>query len=303
MDTPCPVAVLIPTFRRPEGLALALESLAAQTVADFPIVVADNDAEAAAGIAVARAWKSERPGCEISWISVPARGLSQNRNAGLSHAFARYPVEAVAMLDDDSHAEPEWLERLAEAVRGGEADLLGGPTLYTFPPATPGEIRGLEMFGVPYASSGPVPRLRSANNLAVRRRFFEARGPELFHPDFARSGGEDTYLFRSALARGERMEWVAGARVVEPVPEHRCAEAWILSRHRTSAANSARISRMLDGELAAWRREVGSALKEVGGGLLRFATNRRPRIVMRQRFAGAAGRIAGLTGALPSCYG
>lgn len=291
------LAVLIPTFRRPHLLRAALDSLEAQTRRDIQIFVADNDV-IGSGAAAAEVWAAAC-GRSVSAIRVSQRGISANRNAGLQCAFLDPAVEAVAMLDDDAVADARWIETIFRHLPDSGAVLLGGPTIYTFPDTAPVSIRSLEMFGVPYEKSGPVPCLRSTNNCVVTRAFFDKNGPAPFHPDFAFTGGEDTHLFRSSAARGERMFWMADARVIEPVPSERCSEEWVLERHRLSAINSARVSRMILGGPAGWRRELGLAARETAGGLYRLATGRQPRLVTRQRFAGAAGRVSGLFGRKP----
>lgn len=309
------LAVVVPTFRRPESLLRTLASLAAQTVADFPIVVVDNDPRDQEGLAAATAWGRECGRQKLLASHVAEPGLSGNRNAGLAIAFGAFDVEAALMIDDDTIAAPDLVERMSAALASTEAGLIGGPTVYTFPEHTPARIRDLELFGVPWKVTGPVPRLRSANNCVVRRRFFEAYGPKLFDPAFSRSGGEDSHLFRRSERLGEVAFWVADARCFEFVPAERCTDSWAITRNRLSAMNSARIAVLLDGRWKALRMQSALAVKEAIGGVLRFVRGSLPakgamavearrteRLVARQRLAGALARIEGVLGRSPSHY-
>jgi glycosyltransferase involved in cell wall biosynthesis len=97
------VSVVIPTCDRPDALAEALESVRAQTVDDYEIVVVDDasgDAEAVAEAvrraAGARLLRSHRPG-----------GGAAARNRGVAAARGRL----VAFLDDDDLWRPDKLAR------------------------------------------------------------------------------------------------------------------------------------------------------------------------------------------------
>ncbi len=54
-----------------------------------------------------------------------AQGLSGGRNTGVRHAQG----DVVAFLDDDAHAEPDWLERLLSAYARPEVVGVGGGVL------------------------------------------------------------------------------------------------------------------------------------------------------------------------------
>lgn len=105
---PVRIAVCIPTYRRPNLLAGALDSIAGQVLVRNPeaqvrVCVVDNDPEASARGLV----KSKRQ--PIRWPLVyavePRRGVSQARNRLLELAGE---VDFVAFLDDDEVAQPSW---------------------------------------------------------------------------------------------------------------------------------------------------------------------------------------------------
>jgi len=100
--------VIIPTFNRPQYLAVAIESALAQTLRDFELVVAD-DASTADVAGVVDRFHDKR----IVFIrrSVNA-GMATNIWAALSGARGRY----VATLHDDDAWEPQFLEVTAHAL-------------------------------------------------------------------------------------------------------------------------------------------------------------------------------------------
>jgi len=94
------ISVIMPTFRRPDGLKIALESLLAQSPCDLPveIIVADNDPKGSARDYVKAV--AEKNSASVHYLHVPAPGVSNARNAALTVAKGRY----IAWLDDDQEA-------------------------------------------------------------------------------------------------------------------------------------------------------------------------------------------------------
>jgi glycosyltransferase involved in cell wall biosynthesis len=291
------IAVLIPTFRRPALLANALDSLEAQTISDFQIVVSDNDAEKAEGVALAEQWARERGVSGRIHLTIAAeRGLSQNRNNGLALAFDTLGVDAVAMLDDDSEAHPAWIERLCGACHP-EVGFVGGPTVYRLPPDVPAEVHSSGIFDVPFSETGFVRRLRSSNNCLIMRQVYDRADGRLFDTAFGTSGGEDMHLFMRETRGGTRFWWQADAIVYEDVPLARCTREWIANRERTSAVNAARIDRMMCGTGIALMRQPYLAAKDAGAGLVHLLKGDDRALAVR-KFRLALGRLQGLTGGL-----
>ncbi len=98
------VSVIIPTFNRPAFLEEAVQSVLAQTISDYEIIVIDNGSE---GRFQARIQDVRRFGAHISMYRLPpARGVSAARNFGLEKATGDY----VVFLDDDDLLHPQMLE-------------------------------------------------------------------------------------------------------------------------------------------------------------------------------------------------
>lgn len=98
---------MIPTFNRAAGLAQALDSVLAQTIDDFEVVVVDDGS-------------TDRTVDLVPGVSDPRvryhrqenAGTSAARNTGASMARGRW----LAFLDDDDEVRPGWLAGLQEVI-------------------------------------------------------------------------------------------------------------------------------------------------------------------------------------------
>ena len=106
------VSVVIPVRNRPRVVALAIESVSAQTLLDWELVVVD-DGSTDETPRVLRRWASRDP--RIRVVTQDWAGVSAARNRGLEHARGRY----VAFLDSDNRWRPDFL-RLAVASMHGQ---------------------------------------------------------------------------------------------------------------------------------------------------------------------------------------
>jgi GT2 family glycosyltransferase len=139
--------VVVATFRRPDGLAETLASLAAQiATTPFAVLVVENDAQGQAGRTVAdRIFASRTLGGTT--LVEEKRGHVQAVNAGFAAALARYPeAEYLLMIDDDELASPHWLAGLVDAAEASGADIVGGPVVPRFTKDAPGYLRRHPVF-------------------------------------------------------------------------------------------------------------------------------------------------------------
>ncbi|MFC5909802.1 glycosyltransferase family 2 protein [Streptacidiphilus monticola] len=103
------VATVIPTYRRPEGLAAAVRSALDQTVRNHVVVVVDDGAGLdAAGFALL----PEDPRLVTVSLSVNIGVAGVVRNVGLRLSDSEF----VAFLDDDNVWEPDHLARALDAL-------------------------------------------------------------------------------------------------------------------------------------------------------------------------------------------
>lgn len=222
------VCVIIPTMRRPESLARALNSVFAQAdLGDRPvsIVVVDNDPTGTARATV----EGLRPGCPfpLAYRHEPRPGVATARNTALLETEA--PL--IAFLDDDEAASPDWLAALLEAQSRTGADAVFGPITGRVPQTTGWATPYLERF---FGREGPASTglinhgYGCGNSLLVRATALP--GPAPFDPGADQTGGEDDALFAALAARGGRFGWAAEAWVEEFAPPHRATMRYALAR-------------------------------------------------------------------------
>ena len=103
-------SVIIPTFNRAETLVRAIQSVKAQTVRDFEIIVIDDGADQTPEALV-------QFGDQVRYLRGAGAGVAAARNLGIKEARGAY----VAFLDADDCWYPQKLARVAEAVMASPA--------------------------------------------------------------------------------------------------------------------------------------------------------------------------------------
>lgn len=123
-----PVDILIPTYRRPDALALLLASLAAQTWKRFRVVISDQTPAAdgrgpfEAGVVQAALRVLRLHGHPVeTHRHLPARGMAEQRQFLLDQARAPYAL----FLDDDLILEPYVVENLLNTIRAEGCGFVG----------------------------------------------------------------------------------------------------------------------------------------------------------------------------------
>ena len=219
------VSVVIPTFRRPDGVKAALDSVLAQTRLPDEIVIVDNDPEASARTVI-EAFQ-DKPPCPIRYVHEPRPGVSNARNAGFGAAQGRF----IAFLDDDETADAAWLDALLTTAETLEANVVFGP------------LRGaaLDAAGVRgdlalrlYSRCGPeqdtlLDKPYGCGNSLIDRSAFDL--PEApFDPRMNVSGGEDDVFFLMLARQDARFAWSVKASGVEWVAPDRTTWRYLAAR-------------------------------------------------------------------------
>lgn len=189
MTTPAApdVSVIIPHLDQLPLLEKCLESLARQTAPQIAaeIIVADNGTPGGVGD-VAKKFPA------VTFIHVAERGAACARNEALKIARGR----AVAFIDADCVAAPDWLERGLEGLK--DADLSGGRIIVTIEDsARPTPVEAFEqIFAFRQRDYVEKKRFSATANLFVRREAMLAVGP------FTNGLSEDVDWCRRAVALG-----------------------------------------------------------------------------------------------------
>ncbi len=219
------LAVLIPTFRRPEGVARALGSVLAQSRLPDEIIVVDNDPAASARQTVS-AIAADAP-VPVVHVHEPRPGVANARNAG----FAATGAELIAQLDDDEEAAPDWLAALLAARETLNAQIVFGPV--TAAAHDDGAVRRAFMRRL-YSRGGAdtdvlLDDTWGCGNSLIDRGALDLPDPP-FHPATNETGGEDDQLFTALRRQGCRFGWAAQAHVTEHVEGRRARWRYLLAR-------------------------------------------------------------------------
>ena len=127
----CRVSVIVPVYQVEAYLAKCLDSILAQTFADFELILVDDGT------------KDDCPRIMAQYAAADARircihkengGLSSARNAGLDIARGEY----IAFVDSDDAVEPTMLADAVDAAEQADAELV----IYNYRPVTEAGVQG-----------------------------------------------------------------------------------------------------------------------------------------------------------------
>jgi glycosyltransferase involved in cell wall biosynthesis len=188
-------SVVIPTWNRAELVGGAIQSVLAQTFADFEVIVVD-DGSTDRTCAVRGCVADHR----VRVLCRPHQGVGASRNAGVEAAIGKY----VAFLDSDDTVSPTWLDAFAARLEDRDADVAVAGYVKVHPD-------GRQTTWVPDSAnrSGEalVPRVQ-AGCIAIRRTLLLDAGGY----DPALTYGENTELSMRLFSRRR-------APLIEIVPE------------------------------------------------------------------------------------
>jgi len=228
-------SIVIPTHNRAALLDGALESLAAQSMANdrFEVLVVDNGSQDDTR-AVADRWiaAGRLPG---RYVREESLGLTLARNRGISEARAGI----IAFIDDDVRVEPHWLAVLVQAFEDSTVWGVGGKIRLQWQSPPPPWIHANHRKLLAELDLGPsrcrvhrYPYLVGAN-LAFTAETFRRVG--LFHEDLDRQGsnllsGGDTEFCHRVVQAGGVLIYEPTAVVGHLVPPERLRLSFFVRR-------------------------------------------------------------------------
>lgn len=174
------VSVVVPTYKRPEFLAVALRSLVAQTMGDFEALVCDNAAQA----------ETEKVVTELGDDRITYIPREQNLGmvASVFDGLRRCTGDYVMKFDDDDEMHPECLEVLTAPFR-----------------ERPGLAVSASDFDLVDDEGRPLPDLY-AQRIAQTGR---DRTPEGYLRPFTAAVARGTVDMVSTLIRRSAIDWTA----------------------------------------------------------------------------------------------
>lgn len=238
-DRPVEAVVCIPTFRRPEGLALTLRSLLEQQGDEaFAILVVENDAE---GLAGAKCAETVLAGSDRPWTVCvePQQGNCHAINRAFGEARHRFPsADYFLMIDDDEIASPDWLAHMVTTARRTGAGVVGGPVVRRFEITVSEAISRHELNSHIGGPTRQVPVIHGSGNCLIRRDVFSGLDSAQFDTAFNFLGGGDMDFFARCRSAGFVFWWCEEAVIHETVARDRASAAWLMRRSiRTGSIN------------------------------------------------------------------
>ena len=203
------IAICVCTCKRPISLGLLLGSLAnlrsdRLSVESVELIVIDNNPNGIARYVCQSA--SSRLSIGLYFDEEPQRGISFARNRAVNVALA-HRADFVAFIDDDDIPRPDWLSHLLNKQKQSGADIVFGRWLFAIRSDVSTWIKDNAQFRTSdYRKKNihTLPCWASTCNVLINSRLLEAmrNDEEVFSPEFAFLGGEDTDFFIRALSRG-----------------------------------------------------------------------------------------------------
>lgn len=226
------VVVVIASFRRPDRLRTALDSLVA-AAGHAPddwrvgVTVVDDDPEGSAAAVVSAYRDAFGAGC--NYVVSAARNISIARNTGLESALAH--ATYVASIDDDVVVPQQWFETCARAVAGSAHNAVTGPLIKDFS-AGPGWLsrEPFDRMGLLAGVDGEDAFVCATGNNWMSGDFLRANPDLRFSVDLGETGGEDMDFFYRSVERGLRPVYSVAAAVTEVEPPGRCTLRYQLRR-------------------------------------------------------------------------
>jgi len=200
-------SIVIPTYNRPERLAICLESIAQQNypVDRFEVIVVDDGSETPIEPVVA----SFRKQLNLTLLTQPNSGPANARNNGATRAKGKFLV----FTDDDCMPAPEWLKTLEARFTQAPDCLIGGRTLNALPDnlySTASQVL-IDYLYEYYNADRNRSSFFASNNLALPAERFHALGG--FDNTFPLAAGEDREFCDRWLQYGHQMIYAPEAQV------------------------------------------------------------------------------------------
>ncbi len=235
------ICVGIPTFKRPHYLKLLLRSLEKQSAAAaLTVVVADNDTKLAEGRKACAEVVAEGYSFQVLAVESTVPGIANTRNTIVQTALNVGGFDFVAMIDDDSWPEPDWLKLLLKLIDDLQVDVVRAAMRPDFEVTPAPWLVKTGYFQSGYTKSGRIDQIHAGGNFLARIGVFRQMPYPWFSPDYALTGGEDDDFFLRLRELGGTSAQSVEAVVYERMPAERCNVRWLKRRalmNGTSWAN------------------------------------------------------------------
>lgn len=296
------ISIIMPTYKRPIGLARAMQSLSAQSVKgyDIEIVIADNTPDAEAREQVSQFAKETAHAVIYVHANVP--GVSNARNAAIAASSGRY----IAWLDDDQQAAENWVSVMMITLAEFGGALGFCPTHAVLDTQTPWDTQYLAFFSrTPHHARGPIDTFYGCGNSIMDCEEFTFPDP-VFDPAANETGGEDDLLFSYIQKQKVITVWTSDTHTHEYIPAGRTNPDYVRKRSLAWGQGPSEIARDNHDTLALVKWMVIGALQMSVYALPMLAakwTGHKSYISWVSRFWQGAGKVFWFGNLRPKLYG
>ena len=229
MDWSDGITIIIPTYKRPKGLEVALNSLISEQVksAKFEIIVSDNDPNGGAKTYVTTL-SSKQKSPEIIYVHAKEPGVCNARNEAMAVARGRFLV----FVDDDMEATPGWVQKMVDLLIKYDAGIAFSDVTARMHDENDPKLRAM----IPIFSrtmdrpEGLINKFLGMGGAALDTIRMTLPNPP-FNPDLNDVGGEDDFLFHQLEDQGVKTAWSPDFTAFEIIPESRATSSYIWKRN------------------------------------------------------------------------
>jgi succinoglycan biosynthesis protein ExoM len=298
------------SYKRPESLSRLLKSIEEiDAPAPLNIIIVDNEGEGgAATITVQKIQAGYK--FPIRTVSEPKRGVSEARNALFKEVFEGEQADFLAMLDDDTTVDKNWLTSLIKMQVETQSHIVGGRIIphfdgYDNQNKVPLWTADISVFHRKVQPDGIVAMIYSTNNTLIAREVYidDKYNRRLFNIDFSLSGGEDAeffYRLSQDKAKNFAFAYTKDAVVIEHIPASRQTKKWAYQRSFRIGAADIRILKLHHKKaLKLYLMQISTivlAMSYAMVGLILCFWHPRQRVTAISRIARQFGKIASFMG-------
>ncbi len=225
------IAVIIITYRRPQGLAKLLVELTNQKFGSdkmAPIVTAivvDNDKDPSASSVVKDF--SDKFDFPVHYIHEARQGIPIARTSGIDAVPKDF--DFFCFIDDDEWPNETWLNSLIDTQSINNADCVLGAVIPVYPKSAPTWIVKSHIFDSWRFKHNARLKEAASNNVLISNNFIREH-THRFDERMRMTGGSDYLFFKQANKLGMKIYWSDTSPVFEEVPISRLNLKWIMQR-------------------------------------------------------------------------
>lgn len=243
------ISVVVCTYNRADVVLDSLISLVEQSMSPkkYEVIIVDNNSTDNTKYVIEE-FIGDHPEYNFHLVKESSSGLSYARNCGIRHSNG----EIIAFIDDDSSADPRWLDELYTGfISHHQAILIGGKVLPRWEDYPPDWINQNLFSYFSLLDLGEEEREFKfdehaiGTNFAVKKSVFAEIGD--FNVKLGRKGklligDEETELQQRLILSGYSTWYIPSAIVSHKVPRKRMSHHYIFSRaYGTGQARASKI--------------------------------------------------------------